>query len=281
MVSIVLLGTGGAAPSPDRTPPGAWVEVDGCGLLLDPGPGAVSRLLASPYGPTSLDELDTVLFTHFHPDHAADLLPLLFSLRLPDLVSDAPLTLAGPVGLEAYLDGLRRLYGEWAAPRRRSLRTCELSPEQGLARSSDPSGGWSVTSAASPPVLCHRAAHGEDRFSRWNLGYRFRDLEGRTLVHTGDSGPCRELAIAACGCDVLITECSLPPGCRVDGHMAPEDVAELALETSPRRVVLTHLPPGGDEAAVAAVRALWPGAVSAARDGDRIVLPENPNRGTP
>jgi len=45
-------------------------------------------------------------------------------------------------------------------------------------------------------------------------------------------------------------------------------------------VVLTHLPPGDAAAAVAAVRAAWPGAVVAARDGDRFAVAPNPDEGS-
>lgn len=279
MIAIVLLGTGGAVPTPDRSPSASWIALDGRSLLLDPGPGALARLVASPHAPDSLDAVDTVLFSHLHPDHCADLLPLLFAFRLRSLVSEKPLQLCGPRGLAAYVDGLRGLYGDWTEPRRRPLEILELAPGQGLSPAADTGDGWRVTSdGAAAPVLAFRAAHFEDRFSAWNLGFRWRDRQGHTLVHSGDSGPSAELAAAARGTDLLVTECSLPPGGELEGHLNPAQVGALCLETGPRAVVLTHLPPGdGGAAAAAAVRALWPGPVTAARDGDRFAVPANPN----
>ncbi|HRX49831.1 MAG TPA: MBL fold metallo-hydrolase [Candidatus Krumholzibacteria bacterium] len=274
MISIVLFGTGGAVPTPDRSPSASWLTLDGRSLLLDPGPGALARLVASPHGPDSLDAVDAVLFTHLHPDHCADLLPLLFALRLRSLTSERDLQLIGPRGLAAYVEGLRGLYGEWAEPRRRRLEVLELAPGQGLSTSSDTDGGWTVTSADDAPVRAFRAAHFEDRFSVWNLGYRLRDASGHTLALSGDSGPCAELAAAARGADLLVVECSLPSGRELEGHLTPEQVAALCLETEPASVVLTHLPPGeaGAEAA-ALVRAAWSGPVTPARDGDLFAVP--------
>lgn len=282
MVSIVLLGTGGAVPTPDRSPTASWITLDDRSILLDPGPGALLRLVASPHGPDSLDAVDTVLFTHLHPDHCADLLPLLFALRLRSLVSERPLQLAGPRGLAAYVDGLRGLYGDWTEPRRRRLEILELAPGEGLSTSLDGSGGWSVTSdGAGAAILAFRAAHFEDRFSAWNLGFRFRDRDGHTLTHSGDSGPAPDLTAAARGAGLLVVECSLPPGGELEGHLNPAQVAELCVETDPGSVVLTHLPPGDAGAAVAAVRAAWPGSVTAARDGERFTVGANPDEGSP
>lgn len=283
MISIVLLGTGGAVPTPDRSPSASWVTLDGRSLLLDPGPGALARLVASTHGPDSLDAVDTVLFTHLHPDHCADLLPLLFALRLHSLTSERPLQLVGPRGLAAYVEGLRGLYADWAEPRRRAVEILELAPGEGLSPALDTERGWMVTPAdPASPVQAFRALHFEDRFSAWNLGYRFRDVSGHTLVHSGDSGPGEELADAARGADLLVVECALASDRFLDGHMNPEQVASLCRETEPGLAVLTHLPPGdAGEVAAAAVHAVWPGAVTPARDGELFTVPSTPSEDRP
>ena len=58
-----VLGAGGAVPTVERFPAAYWVEVDAHGLLLDPGPGAVVRLLRSELGPEDVDQIETILLT--------------------------------------------------------------------------------------------------------------------------------------------------------------------------------------------------------------------------
>jgi len=237
MISIVLLGTGGAIPTPTRAPSASWITLDDRSFLLDPGPGALSRLVKPPHGPNSLDAVTAVLLTHLHPDHCADLVPLLFALRLRISTSEAPLQIIGPRGLAGYLAKLHELYGEWTEPRLRPVIVIELEPGDRLSPSSDTGGIWAVTSIdTDPSVICFSSAHFEDRFSAWNLGFRFTDLQGHTLVCSGDSGPCRA--------------------------------------AEPASVVLTHLDPLIDRLdAAALVREQWQGEVVAARDDDRFTVP--------
>ena len=77
MIGFLVLGAGGAVPTPTHSPAAYWVTVDEHPILLDPGPGALVRLIGSPHGPDSVDEIETVLLTHMHIDHCADLVPLL------------------------------------------------------------------------------------------------------------------------------------------------------------------------------------------------------------
>ncbi|MEZ4387831.1 MAG: hypothetical protein R3D98_09680 [Candidatus Krumholzibacteriia bacterium] len=66
MIVLHVLGAGGATPTPERGPAAYWVELDGHGLLLDPGPGALVRLVRQPGAPDSVDGVDTVLLSHLH-----------------------------------------------------------------------------------------------------------------------------------------------------------------------------------------------------------------------
>jgi ribonuclease BN (tRNA processing enzyme) len=273
MISIVLLGTGGAVPTPDRSPTASWITLDDRTLLLDPGPGALSRLIKSPHGPNSLDAVDSVLLTHLHPDHCADLVPLFFALRLSLLTSQRPLQLIGPRGLASYLERLGDLYGEWMEPRQRAVVVTELSPGEVLIPATDST--WAIGSDTSQAsIQCFQAAHFEDHFSAWNLGYRFQDSSDHTLVCSGDSGPCDTLDLAATGADLLVVECSTPDDMTTDGHMSPGRIARLAQKSNPGRIVLTHLYSTVDKLdAAALVREQWPGNVVVARDDDCFTIP--------
>ncbi|MFH1845436.1 MAG: MBL fold metallo-hydrolase [bacterium] len=282
MISFHVLGSGSAVPSPDHGQPAYWVVVDGHSLLLDPGPGALVRLVNSPHCPDSLDGIETVLLTHFHLDHCADLAPLLFALRSPLLEATRPLHLVGPPGLTRYLDGLRQLYGRWMTPLRRRLELTEIEPGQTLLAADAPVAGWRAEtsghrhSATGPSLLAFAAAHGDPAAGEVSLGYRFVDETGRSVVFSGDSGPCPDLRRMARETDLLVVECA--GGCEqaVVGHLTAEDVGALGAETKPGKLVLTHLQPTPGAAAspeheqrlFTRVGRTFTGPLQVAHDGD-------------
>lgn len=268
MIALLILGTGGAVPTIDRSPSAAWLTIDGRSLLVDPGPGALVRLVRSPHGPATIDGIDAVLLTHLHLDHCADLAPLLFALHTVVPQSRRLLQVIGPRGLAAYLGRLRDLYGDWLTPRRRPLEVLEVAGGEALEPDDD--GRWAVATARGSSVLeAFRVEHGEDRFSAENLGWLARDRDGRRLVLSGDTGPCRTLEVAALGADLLVVECSTPDELAIDGHMSPSRVGALIATARPRRVVLTHIYPAAAALDLPAlVREHAPGDVVVASDGE-------------
>lgn len=231
MIRLHVLGAGGAIPTASHGPAAYWIEIDGHGLLLDPGPGALVRLVRQPGAPDTVDAIDTVVISHLHLDHTADLAPLLFALHSVLARETVPLQLVGPAGLADFLAALRALYGSWLEPRRREVVVREVTGGETLDL---PGGG-----RAEPfPV-----AHAAKRFGTVCLGWILSDREGRRLVFSGDTGPCTVLERAAAGCDLLLVECSTPDDLAVDGHLSPGRVAELARNTRPGLVVLTHMYP--------------------------------------
>ncbi len=279
MISLLMLGSGGALPTPDRSPAAYWLEADGRGMLLDPGPGALVRLMRSPHGPDAVDAIRTVLMTHLHPDHCADLVSLLFALRSEVTTSTAPLQLIGPRGLSDYLDRLRDLYGHWITPLRREVPVLEVAPGEALRPGADDPDVWttagdrgpspdSASAAASASITLFAASHGENRFSADNLCLRVADADGATLAYSGDSEPCAGLTAAAAGVDLLVTECSTPDELAVAGHMTPSKVAALCRDARPGRVVLTHLyPPAAALDLAALVGENCPSRIEVGRDG--------------
>jgi ribonuclease BN (tRNA processing enzyme) len=93
---------------------------------------------------------------------------------------------------------------------------------------------------------------------------------GRTLVYSGDTGPCPALDAAAADAHLLLAEASFrsgddnPP----DLHMTGTDCGRTAAKAGVDRLVLTHVPPWHDPAdAEAEARAEWDGPVEVARAG--------------
>ena len=99
---------------------------------------------------------------------------------------------------------------------------------------------------------------------------------GRRVVYTGDTAPDPTLGAwvaGARGCDVLLTECSLPASMAVPSHLTPESVGELAAAADPDLLVLAHLyPPVEALDLPAIIGARWRGAVVVAHDGWSVAL---------
>lgn len=84
---LTVLGGCGVWPGAGQACGGYLVEHDGFRLLVDPGYATLPRLL----GHVDARQVDAVYVSHRHPDHCADLNPL---LRARALAEDRPAALA-------------------------------------------------------------------------------------------------------------------------------------------------------------------------------------------
>jgi len=263
MIKFTILGAGGAVPMPQYSPAAYNVVVDGFPVFMDPGPGALVRLVQSGAAPRGVDDINMVLVTHLHPDHSADLIALLFALHSVVPEREDTLTLRGPRGLISLLDKLREIYGSWMEPRRRALDVQEIDPGAIISLP----GGGSVTAFA--------ANHPQDRLSKTALGFKFVDAQGRAAVFSGDTGPSLALEEAAQNCDLLVVECSTPDELATKGHLSVSQVGELCARCQPSQVVLTHQYPAAAALDLPRlVGQIFPGPVHQARDGDCFTVPQ-------
>jgi ribonuclease BN (tRNA processing enzyme) len=247
MFSITILGSGTSVPTAHRNPPAYLVRASGVDLLLDCGSGASSALVRAGVG---LSDLHGILLTHLHPDHCADLVPLLFALANPlGPRRSMDLPLWGPAGTGDHLRALQGLYGRWIQPLERELLVQDLSPGQDL-------------SVGPVRVTPHAVEH-----SGASLAYRVA-CAGRSVCFSGDSGPCEGLQRAAAGADLFVCECSKLEDDDSPGHMKASDVGRAAAAAGCGRVLLTHLYPHIEHSDPAArVRQHYDGPVALAEDG--------------
>ena len=239
---LTVLGGCGAWPEPGQACSGFLLEHDGFRLLIDPGYATLPRLLEV----ADAASVDAVLVSHGHPDHCADLNPLLRARALGDEPAPALPTFApaGALGPVLALDRPGMLDGAIA------LR--EFTPGDRLTV-----GPFGVRSWLLP---------------HWvpNAGLRL-EAGGRSLAYTGDTGPSPALAELALGVDVLLAEATYPwqvPGGDARYLSSAWQAGAVAAQAGAGRLVLTHLWPGTDPGqAVRAAAESYPGPIAVASPG--------------
>ena len=164
---ITVLGACGAWPEAGRACSAFLVEHDGFRLLVDVGYAALPRLLEH----VAARDVNAVLVSHGHPDHCADLNPLLRARAL-DASPPSPL----PVyALPGALDAVLALDRPGMLDDAYDLREFAAGAELRIG-----------PFAAQTRLLPHWVP---------NAGVRLT-AGGRTLAYTGDSGPSPEVVDA-------------------------------------------------------------------------------------
>lgn len=222
MVKLTVLGSGTCVPHEKRGSSGYLLRADTCMALLDCGNGTVWKL--EKIGVDYLG-IDNVFITHFHPDHTSDLIPLLFATKHPyGKKREKPLGIWGPKGFLEFVEKLRAPYSEWVRP-----KLVEIHETGKKARKI---GGLEIQT--------FKTVHTEN-----SIGYVIRS-GGKKIVYTGDTGYFPGLRKAAEKADIFVTECALPDSEKMAAHMTPSDIAEILRESSPKKIVLSHLYPSMD-----------------------------------
>ena len=239
--------------STERYGPAQLVRHGGVCLLVDCGSGATQRLLAAG---ASGRALDAVLLTHLHSDHIVDLFQLVISSWHQG--RDRPQRVYGPPGTRRYVEGLMALWRpeleqRIAHEKRPSTAALELEVEEIGAGPLFELDGLAVA-----------AVEVDHKPVRHAFGFVF-EAAGRRLVMSGDTRPCRALAEAARGADVLLhevfvhRELAVAPGVRSEEtienvasyHTLSDQVGKIAAEAGVGCLVLTHfVPPGCDRRAL-------------------------------
>ena len=239
---LTVLGGCGAWPEAGRACSGYLVEQAGFRLLVDPGYATLPRLLEL----LPADRIDAVFISHGHPDHCADLNPLLRARALRDdpppplpvyalpgalaavLALDRPGMLDEAYELREFTAGDRLALGPFTA------RTC---------------------------LLPHWVP---------NAGIRLSAAD-RVLTYTGDSGPSPDVVELAKDADLFLAEATYPDQTPPDSRRYLTSARQAGRQAAAARVkhlLLTHLWPGTDpEAAREAAAETFDHEISIAASG--------------
>lgn len=246
---LTVIGCSGSYPGPDSPASCYLVEADDGGrtwrILLDLGSGALGRLQRH------IDPLtvDAIFISHLHPDHFFDLSGY-YVLRRYHPAGPLPrIPVYGPRGTGKRI---ANAYG--------------LAEKPGMSKEFDfrEYDGQRAHQVGPLTVEVTTVAHPVE-------SYALKVTHGdRSLVYSGDTGPCRSLVELAKGADLFLAEASFREGedNPKDLHMTGREAAEAAVEAGVSRLVLTHIPPWYDgDSALAEARPVFAGPVELARRG--------------
>ena len=227
-ISITILGSGTCVPSLERSSCAVLIETGNSKVLLDSGPGTMRRLLET--GKTIFD-LSHIFYSHLHPDHTSELVPLIFATKYPDSQQrKKQLTICAGNGFSKFYTGLKHVYGNWIELTLGLLQILEL----------DVSGPDSISfddfTVKSVPV-----EHNPE-----SLAYRITGSHGKSVVYSGDTDYSNNLISLAQDADLLICESALPDDLKVSGHLTPSIAGEIAARADVGKLVLTHFYPECD-----------------------------------
>jgi ribonuclease Z len=249
ITKLVLLGTGNPNPSPDQSGCALALVVRDSPYIIDFGPGLIrkSARMTPRYGGgiagLETSKLKTAFLSHLHSDHTAGYADLILTPWV--MGRNETMEVYGPVGLghmtdhilTAYQEDIRyRVYGdEPANDRGWRVNWHEFDKEGEIYRDSN-------IVVETFPVI-----HGSWP-NAW--GYRFTTPD-RVIVISGDCKPSPKVVEYAAGADILVHEVYSQAGYETKSpdwkayhrvhHTSTLELAEIAKQTSPGKVVLYHI----------------------------------------
>ena len=216
---LTVVGCSPAWPNPGGAQSGYLVEADGDRLLLDCGPGVLSRLrLAEPW-----PRVDAIVLSHLHLDHSGDLWAWLWGL-----LGGPGRGLAGPRALAAARQPAASSSGS---------RRPHLFAQAFTLREYDEHEPFTVAGFS---LSARRVPHYD--FTAFALRV---ERDGKVLAYSGDSAPSDALVEIARDADLFLCEATLaePEPAELVGHLTAADAQDAgpARERAPARA---HAPLG-------------------------------------
>ena len=212
-MKLTILGMNGPFPAAGGCTSGYLVSAGEAIIALDLGSGCLGQL--SRY--TAPESLNALLLTHWHYDHCADVLPLIYRL---EACATAPLHIFAPVDETSLV--------------RQAVQKCAKIILHDMARNTEfriPDSEFRITpsSARHPvPSLMYRIEH-----------------SGRTMCYTGDTNTVEGLDEFAQGADLLLADGLFPATAWTEAkpHLSAAHCAQLAKDAGVKTLVITHLNP--------------------------------------
>lgn len=216
-LTLTILGSCGSYPGPGQACSGYLVRSATTTILLDAGSGTLANLQRH----VDLIDVDAVVLSHEHPDHTGDLTGIFVASKYYLHRPVVPVYAPASVKKGVYYSGAPL---RWHDVRDGSQETV---------------GGLTLTFS--------RTDHGPE-----TLAVRV-DGDGASLGYSADSGPRWSLQQLGPGLDLALCEATyLQDSEGKAQHMSGRQAGRSARAAGAKRLVVTHVQPGVDPAAVAA-----------------------------
>lgn len=209
-MKLTVLGCNGPFPAPEGATSGYLLHAGADLIQLDLGSGVLSALTRF----TAPEDLTALVLSHWHYDHACDVLPLIYRLE----AMGTPLHVYAPVDETSVI--------------RKAAQQCGMIVLHDIAAGDTVSlGGVTlhVYAARHPvPAVMLRLSDGQS-----------------TLCYTGDTNTVSGLEDFAKDADLLLADGLFPAAAWAEGkpHLSAARVAQLAADAQAKQVVVTHLNP--------------------------------------
>ncbi|MCC7552699.1 MBL fold metallo-hydrolase [Candidatus Micrarchaeota archaeon] len=226
-MKLTVLGSGTAILDLKRNAPAFLLEFDnGKNALLDIGPGSLKRLLE--LGKT-INDIDYIFLSHFHPDHCLDLIHLLFVLKNNKYLNDdkeGNITIISSKEFEIFYNNLiTTFYGETDARNKIIFKNID-------------EGNIELDNIT---ISAIKVKHNDE-----SRAFKI-EHNNKTVVYSGDTGYDEELKDKlgefAKNSDVFLLECAFSDEYPASVHLNPTAVGKIAQKVTPKKLVLFHFYP--------------------------------------
>lgn len=240
-VWLQVLGSGGPELTDQRASSAYLVWRDGhARVLVDMGPGSMLRFEQSG---ARVEDLQVILLSHLHVDHAADLPALIKASFFSERSADLPLY--GPSG-NARMPATRAFVAALFNDKHGAFRYLGsyLTGDEAyrLLAHDIPAQGKTPTTAVDDArfkLVAVPVHHGPIPALAWRI-----DIDGRAIVFSGDmNGDNHTLESLATGADLLVAHHAIPEearGAARDLHMPPSVIGNIAATAKVKQLVLSH-----------------------------------------
>ena len=228
-MKLTVLGSGTSIPHPKRSSSGYWLETGGGTLLLDCSAAVPLRMAQE-----KLDwpNLDAIWISHFHLDHCAGLSPFLAGTKHVEQMKTRtkPLRIFGPTGIKKLMTGFNDANNYRLLEQAFPVEIIEIEELEKF----DILPGVEAVAMSTPHTGESHAIH-------------IRDIDGKTLVYSADTGFSEAVGSIANMVDLFILECTFLRDKPVKKHLELAEAIFLIRKAHPKQAILTHFYPVWDE----------------------------------
>jgi ribonuclease BN (tRNA processing enzyme) len=228
-VTVTVCGSAGTHVGPDRACSSYLVSAGGHRLALDLGNGSLANLQRL----CDVADLDTLVVSHQHPDHFADVYSLYYALRFHPK-GERSITGFAPAGTTEFIA---------------QLLSTDSTEEFRRIVALEPAAAGEETTVGPAHLRFFAANHPIE-----TLAVRV-EVGDVVVAYSADTAPAPEVVDCARGADLFICDATwlerqrpLPEGV----HMTGLQAGEAAAEAGAKRLLVSHILPSLDPVEVAA-----------------------------